>query len=61
MTESVVTEDGKTTHTYTYDYDGYTFRVKVSAEAVQTHNAADAVKSAWGVELSDVIQNVSGN
>ena len=61
MTESVVTADGKTTHTYTYDYDGYTCRVKVSAEAVQTHNAADAVKSAWGVELSDVIQNVSGN
>lgn len=61
MTETVEQKDGTTTRTYTYDYDGYTFRVKVSAEAVQTHNAADAVKSAWGVKLSDVITNVSGN
>lgn len=61
MTESVETADGMTTYTYVYAYDGYSFRVQVSAEAVQTHNAADAAKSAWGENLSDVITNVSGN
>lgn len=61
MTESVEQSGNATTYTYTYDYDGYSFRVGISAEAVQTHNAADAVKSAWGVDISDVITNVSGN
>ena len=61
MTESVETADGMTTYTYVYAYDGYSFQVQVCAEAVQTHNAADAVKSAWGENLSEVITNVSGN
>ena len=61
MTESVETADGMTTYTYVYAYDGYSFQVQVCAEAVQTHNAVDAVKSAWGENLSDVITNVSGN
>lgn len=61
MTESVEERGAVKTYTYTYDYDGYSFRVGISAEAVQTHNAADAVKSAWGVDISDVITNVSGN
>ena len=61
MTDQVSTKDGVTTHTYVYEYDGYYFRVSISAEAVQTHNAADAVKSAWGIDISDVITNVSGN
>ena len=41
--------------------DVYKRQVQVCAEAVQTHNAVDAVKSAWGENLSDVITNVSGN
>lgn len=61
MTETTETAGATTTTTYTYEYDGYSFRVKVSAEAVQTHNGADAVKSAWGVNLADVITKVSGN
>lgn len=36
--------------TTTYKYDGATFHVDVEVDAVQTHNAADAIKSAWGVD-----------
>lgn len=35
--------------TYSYTYDGCTFNVEVEAQSVQTHNAADAIKSVWGV------------
>ena len=43
--------DGKTI-VYTYEYDGYKFVVEAEADAVQTHNAADAIKSAWGVDVT---------
>lgn len=43
-------ETGVTTYTYTYRYDGSAFMIKADVQAVQTHNAADAVKSQWGVE-----------
>lgn len=35
-----------------YAYDGYSFQVEIEADAVQTHNAAEAVKSAWGVDVN---------
>jgi len=38
--------------TFVYEYDGYTFCVEAEADAVQTHNAADAIKSAWGVRVA---------
>lgn len=31
-----------------YDYENYDFHVKVTADAVQTHNGAEAMNSAWG-------------
>jgi hypothetical protein len=34
------------------DYDGIRFRLAVDVDAVQTHNAEDAIKSAWGIEVS---------
>lgn len=34
----------------TYDYEGKKFVLEVDADAVQNHNAADAVRSAWGVD-----------
>ena len=34
--------------TTTYDYDGVTFHIQVVADAVQTHSGQEAVKSAWG-------------
>lgn len=41
--------------TTTYDYDNVLFQVEVQADAVQTHSAEKAIKSAWGrtVKVSD--------
>jgi len=53
VVETIETEvvDGKTyqTVTYVYEYDGYTFCLEAEADAVQTHNAEAAIKSAWGI------------
>ena len=38
--------------TYEYKYDGYSFHLEAEVNAVQTHNAADAIKSAWGVDVT---------
>ena len=40
------------TITYTYKYNGYTFHIDAEVDAVQTHNAKDAIKSAWGVDIN---------
>ena len=48
LTES---EKGKSI-TYTYKYNGYTFHIDAEVDAVQTHNAKDAIKSAWGVDIN---------
>ena len=56
--ESSVTKteeiDGKTytTITTTYTYNGLKFCLEVEADGVQTHNAADAIRSAWGRQVS---------
>lgn len=44
------TKDGNVITT-SYTYDGYSFNLEVEADAVQTHNAQDAIKSAWGVDV----------
>lgn len=38
--------------TTTYKYDGVNFHLDVEVDAVQTHNAQDAIRSAWGVDAS---------
>ena len=38
--------------TTTYDYAGAKFQLKVVVDAVQTHNADDAIWSAWGRRLT---------
>lgn len=38
--------------TYEYAYNGYTFCLEAEVDAVQTHNAAEAIKSAWGVDVA---------
>ncbi len=38
--------------TTTYSYNGKQFFVEVEVDAVQTHNAADAMLSAWGVNAT---------
>ena len=35
--------------TYKYDYDGYTFFIEADVQAIQTHNANDAIGALWGV------------
>lgn len=54
VTQSVKTsDDGKhkviTTH---YDYDGWQFCIDAHVDAVQEHNAVDAIKSAWGRDVT---------
>ena len=36
--------------TYTYAYDGYGFVVQAETDAVQTHHARAAIRSAWGLQ-----------
>ena len=36
----------------TYVYNGYSFSLEAEVDAVQTHSAEDAIKSAWGVDVS---------
>ncbi len=45
------TEAGKVI-TLDYDFDGVRFVLEAEVDAVQTHNARDAIKSAWGVDAS---------
>lgn len=56
INESIASEVNKTVKdnmiTYTYKYDGYTFHLDAEVDAVQTHNAKDAIKSAWGVDVN---------
>lgn len=52
QTETQTQTDEGTVITTEYAYDGYSFHVEVEADAVQTHNAADAIKSAWGVDVN---------
>ena len=51
VTETVTEQYGFKTITTSYDYDGYSFHVEAEVDAVQTHNAKDAIKSAWGVDV----------
>lgn len=44
-------DDGKTVVT-TFVYDGWQFCVEAAVDAVQERNATDAIKSAWGRDVS---------
>ena len=58
VVETVEETDGGKTITYAYEYDGYSFIVEAEVDAVQTHNAEAAIKSAWGVS---VVVSENGN
>ncbi len=45
-------ENGYRTITTTYAYDGYSFCVNAETDTVQTHNAQEALKSAWGIDAN---------
>lgn len=40
----------------TYDYNGATFVIEAEADAIQTHNAKTAMRSAWGYDPSFVTE-----
>lgn len=44
--------EDKNTIITVYDYDGYSFVLNVRCDAVQEHNAQDAIKSAWGIDAT---------
>ncbi len=46
----VETVGSKTVTTYTYAYNGYGFVVQAETDAVQTHHARAAIRSAWGLQ-----------
>lgn len=52
VTQTKDVENGYTTITTEYDYDGVEFRLEVEVNAVQTHNGEDAIWSAWGRRVS---------
>ena len=51
---STTGEDGTvyTTITYSHPFDNYNFNVEVEVDAVQTYDAKEAIKSAWGVNVT---------
>lgn len=51
MTKVSEVQEGNTT-VYKYAYDGYQFVLEAEADAVQTHNAQDAIKSSWGKDVA---------
>lgn len=59
-------KDGKISGVVTdeYQYNGKTFYVEIRVDAVQTHNAEDAILGAWGVHAnvneSGVITSING-
>ncbi len=52
VTQTTETKDGYTTVTTSYDYDGAQFCIEAKVDAVQEHNAEDAVWSAWGKRVT---------
>ena len=40
--------DSKKIYTVFYQYDGYAFYIEAEVQAIQTHNAQDAIESQWG-------------
>lgn len=40
--------------TTTYEYDGVAFNLEAEVDAVQTHNAKEAIRSAWGIDAESL-------
>lgn len=52
VSQETTTKGGYTTIVTTYDYDGVSFQIEVEVDAVQEHNAEDAIWSAWGKRVT---------
>ena len=49
--EETTDDEGNKVIKHIYEYEGYQFHIDAEVNAVQTHNAQDAIKSAWGVDV----------
>lgn len=57
--QSIVSENGDQKVIRTdYRYNGYSFNLDAEVDAVQTHNAKEAIKSAWGVDVNISVDGV---
>ena len=54
-------EGNKTVYTYIYKYDGCAFFIEADVQAIQTHNAKEAIKSQWGVDATVDYSDPAGN
>lgn len=52
VSQRTVEEDGYKKIITSYDYDGWQFCIEATVDAVQERNAVDAIKSAWGRDVS---------
>lgn len=52
ITKHITNTTSGQTITTTYDYNGKSFMIEVEVDAVQTHNAKDAIKAAWGIDVT---------
>lgn len=59
--QDVTETDGRTVITSTYKYDGLNLNLEASVDAIQTHNAKDAIKAAWGVNVTATETTLSLN
>ena len=51
--EPVVTKEGnRTIYTYVYKYDGCAFYIEADVQAIQAHNAQDAIESQWSQDIA---------
>lgn len=56
--KNITEKNGYATIMMDYTYDGISFAIDIEADAVQTHNAEDAIQFAWG---RDVTIDSNGN
>lgn len=61
VTQTTTKKNGYTTIKTTYDYDGIGFCVEAKVDAVQDHNAEDAIRSAWGRSVTVENETLSLN
>lgn len=59
-TVTYVYDEENRTVTVVYPYHGYSFCIEMQADGVQTHNAAAAILSAWGREVSMSGRTITG-
>ena len=53
--EPEVTKEGnRTIYTYVYKYDGCAFYIEADAQAIQAHNAQEAIESQWCQDIAAV-------